>query len=222
MALLKIVDHYVGHFKYMRTILMACCLLIVVGGIGFGYHWYRTSYNQNAHMALAEAIELFDRADKESKTDLWDETDRALSQGYSDYTRSSLAPYFLAFQAQVALRRNDAHAIPAKARDLLQKALQEMSSSMPFYEIYRVQLARMNADSGIKELEEAGSTSLKEIANDAKSSERGMALYYIGLRPFETGDREQAVLLWAPLFKDADFVDSLWAQMAQAKLDYWA
>lgn len=88
--------------------------------------------------------------------------------------------------------------------------------------MYVIQLARMNVDSGIKELEEAGIASLKEIANDAKSSERGMALYYLGLRPFETGDREQAVLLWTPLFKDTDFVGSLWSQLAQAKLDYEA
>lgn len=124
MALLKIVDHYIGHFKYTRTLLMAFCLFIVVAGIGFGYHWYRSSYNQNAHVALAQAIELFDRADKESTANLWDETDRALSQGYSDYSRSSLAPYFLAFQAQVALRKNDA---PEKARELLQKAIDGMS-----------------------------------------------------------------------------------------------
>lgn len=220
MTLLKVVDYYIGHNKYTRALLMACGLLIVLAGIGFGYRWYRSSYNQRAHAALAEAIELFDRANKDSTTSLWDETDRALAQGYSDYSGSSLAPYFLAFQAQVALQK-----IPEnveKARELLQKALKNMSADMPFYGIYVIQLARMKSDSGIQDLEDEGIKTLQDVANNQKSSERGMALYYLGLRPFEAGDREQAIMMWTPLFKEADLANSFWSQIAQAKLDYQA
>lgn len=222
MTLLKVVDHYIGHFKYMRTLLIVGCVIIVLVGVGFGYHWYRSSHNQKAHAALAEAIELFDRATRESTASLWDETDRALSQGYSDYSRSSLAPYFLAFQAQVELRRAQNSETGEKARELLQKAVDQMSKGMPFYDMYMIQLARMNLDSGSPKLQEAGHATLREIAQDKESTERGMALYYSGLRFFEMGDREQAVKEWAPLLNEADFMDSLWSQAAQQKLTYQA
>ena len=222
MTLLKVVDHYIGHFKYMRTLLLIGGVIIVLVGVGFGYRWYCNSYNQKAHAALAEAIELFERANRESTATLWDETDRALSQGYSDYSSSSLAPYFLAFQAQVALRKSHHSESSAQARELLKKAVSQMSAGMPFYAMYVIQLARMNMDAGSPELEKEGREKLNELAHDKNFAERGMALYYSGLRFFETGDREQAVKEWAPLFEEADFLDSLWAQAVQAKLSYQA
>lgn len=218
MTLLRVVDHYIGSFKYKRQIAWGLGIAFGLGIVVLGYQWYQTSYNHKAQEVFADAMELFERAQMESTQSLWDEADRAFAQGYSLYARSSLAPYFIAFRAQIALRKNELQ----MARELMGNALKQMSKGMPFYEMYAIQYARMGIDSGMPEVEKESLNELKKLAQDSKNSEQGMAIYYTGLRFFESGDREQALASWTPLLEQPSFADSLWSQAAQAQLLYQA
>ena len=215
MTLLRVVDHYARRFKYTRQLLLAVALLLVLGVATFGYRWYGQWYTEKAHAELARAIELFERADQEGTQALWEEVDRSFSNGYSRNEGSSLAPYFLAFQAEAALRagNND------KARDLEKKVLDHVSKGSPFHTAYAIKYARMNIDSGQPALIEQGMQSLQALANDAGNNERDMALYYLGLIAFENRDRATAQKVWDVLIKTYG-QESMWAQIAQAKLDY--
>jgi predicted negative regulator of RcsB-dependent stress response len=215
MTILRVVDYYTGQFRYFWQLLLAIVLVGVMGASFLGYRWYHQWYTEQAHAELARAIEVFERAHQEGTEALWDEADRAFGNGYIRYQNSSLAPYFLAFQAEVALRAGNKD----KARDLMAKVLHSVKKDSPFSTAYAIKQARMNIDSGQPELVEQGMQALRLLAQDAGNVDRDMALYYQGLIPFEQGDRKAALEIWEELIK-AYGQESLWAQVAQAKLDY--
>jgi predicted negative regulator of RcsB-dependent stress response len=218
MTWLKVVDHYVRQFRYARQAAVACLLVLLLFAAMFLYRWYEDYRTEQAHGVLAHAIELFERAEQENTKVLWEETDRAFSQGYSSYSGTSLAPYFLAFQSEIAVRQDER----VKARELMDKAVHVMARTAKLYGPYAVKLALMQIDSGEPALVEKGTSSLHALAHDSKNPDRDMALYYEGLRLFEQGDRSAAEKIWHTLVGDVHGADSIWAQIAQAKLDYTA
>jgi tetratricopeptide (TPR) repeat protein len=218
MTWLKVFDHYVGQFKYARHIALALLLVLALFGALFLSRWYESYRTEQAHATLAHAIELFERAEQENTNVLWEEADRAFSQGYSHYSGLSLAPYFLAFQSEIALRQGDA----VKAREFLGKAVAMMSPKALLYTPYAIKCALMQLESGDPDLVEKGNKALHALAQDAKNPDRDMARYYEGLTLFESGDRPAAEKVWHDLLGGAQSADSIWAQIAQAKLDYTA
>ena len=215
MTLLKVFDYYVGQFRYLKYIFFAVLIVLLLAFTFFGYRWYGQRVSEKAHDQLAHAIELFDRAEQEGGQAAWEDVGRAFEQGYLNNASSSLAPYFLAFQSEVAVRVGNID----KARACMTKAVHELSKNSPFYTPYVIKLARMNIDSGDSALVEQGKQSLQLLAQDAENNDRDMALYYQGLIPFEQGDRVAAQKIWDALMKEYD-QDSIWSQIAQAKLDY--
>ena len=162
MTLMRVVDYYAGRFKYTRHVLLTVGLGLLTLIAFFGYRWYRQGQVEKAHAQLAGAIELFERADQEN-SGLWQEVDQALENGYKQYANSSLAPFFLAFQAEVALRLGNTE----KARELEAKALHDLSKKSPFYMPYAITQARMNIDSGQPDLVNQGTQALQKLAEDA-------------------------------------------------------
>ena len=189
-----------------------------MGCVGFfTYRWYSNMQTERAHAALAHAIEIFDRAQQKSDQVLWQEAGLAFEQGAQQYAHSSLAPYFIAFQSEVALQQGHLE----KARELMAQVVDKIQKDSPFYHAYVIKYARMNSDASQPELVEQGMQELNRETLDVQNLNRDMALYYQGLIPFEQGDRVAAKKIWDLLIKDYA-QDSLWAQRAQAKLDYMA
>lgn len=217
MTWLHVLNHYSGQFKHARVVAMGTVALLVVVGGGLGYRWWSQYRTEHAHAELAKAIELFGRAEKENTANVWEEADRSFAQGYAQYASTSLAPYFLVFQSEIAARQGNS----TKARTLLENALQAMSTRTPGYGAYAVKLALVQMDSAETAVVEKGKQGLQSIANDAHNPDRNMAIYYQGLHTFERGDRAAAEKIWQPLF-GSQAADSLWSQFAQAKLDYLA
>lgn len=218
MTWLKVYDHYIRQFRYARQLALACLLGLALAGVFFLYQWYENYRTERAHDALAHAVELFERAEQENTNVLWDEADRAFSQGYSQYSNSTLAPYFLAFQSEIAARQGDA----ARARDAMEKAVRDMSSQAPLYSFYAIKLALMQIESDNPDMAEKGKKLLHALTHDVRNADRDMALYYEGLVLFEKGDRLAAEKIWRALIGSAQGADSIWAHIAQAKLDYAA
>lgn len=213
--MLSVVQYYMHHVPYARKAMLAM-LVFVVGSMGiFTYRWYTQWQGEQAHAALAQAIELFERAQQGSDSALWQEAERAFELGAQQNASSSLAPYFVAFQAEVAFKQGNVE----KARELMAQVVKSLPKSSPLYHAYSVKYARMNIDSGQADLIEQGTKELEQEAQDVQNPERDMALYYQGLIPFEQGDRAAAQKIWDLLIKSYG-QDSLWAQRAQAKLDY--
>lgn len=213
----SVVQYYMRGIPYARPLIIAL-LVFALGCVGFfTYRWYNSTQMEQAHAALARAIEIFDRAQQKSDQALWQEAALAFEQGIQQYAHSPLAPYFIAFQAEIALQQGHAE----KARELMAQVVKDVHKDSPFYHAYIIKYARMNCDAAQPELVEQGMQELRQEALDVQNLDRDMALYYQGLIPFEKGDRAAAQKIWDLLIQDYA-QDSLWAQRAQAKLDYMA
>lgn len=202
-----------NRYRYFTIIayglLISACLAVGV----WGYKFYNRSAGERAHGVLAQAVELYQRAERENTEALWNDTELALSQGYQQFSGSAVAPYFLALQSEVAFNKGDFE----KARDFLSQALTVMKKSSPLYPAYAIKLALMKIDAG----DAAGREELQALANSTDSQGRDMALYYQGVIDFDSGDRAGAEKAWSVLIKDFGS-DSVWAQAAKQQLDYTA
>lgn len=218
MTLVKLIDHYVQQVKYAREVLLAMVVVAVVVVGGLTYRWYVNNRIEQAHQALAEAIELFNKSNDQENVQLWQQIDAALAQGYSKYGSTALGPYFLAFQAESAVRQGKKE----EARELLKNAVAHLSSDMPLYYDYVIKLACMNMDSGNADLVEQGKRTLQAMVDDVKHPANSMAAYYLGLYFFEFGDNTSAQVTWSTLAHGNAAANAAWATMAKAKSEYAA
>lgn len=215
MTLTKMINHYSQQVPYVRQIVITVVVIMGITAVGLTYRWYTHKRIAQAQQALAQAIELFN--DSRGTSDVkWKEIDEALANGYSAYGNTALGGYFLAFASESALYQGRID----EARELLAKALKNMSCSMPLYNEYVIKLASMNMNSSDKTLFAEGKNTLQSLIDNAKNKDRGMAAYYLGLYFFEHGERAAAQDVWSLLMKDTHQSQTVWATLAQAKLDY--
>lgn len=183
-----------------------------------GWRWYSRRYNDRAQVALAQAIDLLDRARREKVSHLWEEAGSAFRDGYQRYGRSSLAPYFLAFWSDIALHQGKS----SEALDLMNKAVIATPKSSKIYYPFAIKRSLMKIDVGVSNGQDAlakeGKNELAALAKDKKNSQRDEAIYYLGLAAFDSGDLKAAQAIWKEL--DQFGKKSLWAKIAQAKLEY--
>ena len=185
MTLSKVVKSYADYIsnsvpfarQIVCGILFCACLVALI----LGYQLYNRHGNERAHQALAQAIELYERANREDKQNLWDDAELAFSQGYKEFSGSSLGAYFLAFQAEIAQSLGKVE----QARTLFANALANLSKTSPLYNAYAIKLAIMKIDIS----DEQGHKELTALAGNPKNINRDMALYYQGLIEFDSGNR---------------------------------
>ena len=209
------VGNYLGQYRYLRYVVFGVALGALVVAAAFGYRYYVGRYTQQAQASLARSIALYERAERENTKDLWDSSEQAFSQGYTEFSGTALAPYFLAFQSEVALKQGRG----AEARELLEKAMSQLATTSPLQSLYATKLALMQIDSNDPEIIKQGHTTLQALASNPKNQDRDTALYYQGLIAFDSGDRGAAEKAWNVLIETYG-ADSVWAQVAQSKLEY--
>lgn len=205
--------------KRGRTLYFWVGVLIALGlAIDFGYfRWYLRRYNERAQVALAHCLEIYGRAVREKQPHLWEQASREVSSRGEKYASSSLAPYFLALNADIAQVQGN----PAKARELMSSALSKLSKKSPTYGFYAVKNALMQIDASDAATQTAGKQALKAMAEDKKNPQRDMALYYQGLLAFDSGDYNTAFQSWDVLMQQYG-ASSIWSHMAKEKMSYAA
>lgn len=217
MTITQFVSDSIGRNKYIRQLVMGGAFVAVIVAIIAGYMWYTQSQNEQAQALLSRSMEMYKRGIEEKDSSILDEADQSFSQGYKNFSGTSLAPFFLVYRSEIALRQNR----QSDAGTLLEEALTRMSSKSPLYVPYKIKLALLKVDSADKNVVQSGKELLDSLAADVKSKDRDMALYYKGLLHFNDGDRKSAETVWDVLTKRYGS-ESVWVQAAQAKLDYLA
>lgn len=214
-----ILSHWYSHFKKQNLssqvvgVALVVVLLAMAGTAS--YRWVARRSNERAQLALSRCIELYERANREKAPHLWIEVSRALENGHNENSWNALAPYFLTFGADVALQQGN----KVKAHELVVQAIKEMDKKNPLRPALQVKQALLEIDSDNSTLKKQGEASLKEFANDLLNPAREQALYYLGLIAFNAGDRANAEKVWNDLLVRAE-KGSVWAEVAQAKLQY--
>lgn len=214
------VDWYNRYIKVnkerQRELILGLLVVVGVGG-WYGYRWYSQQYNGKAQYALARGMDLYTRALNKDDKALWHDARKIFADGYRRYARSSLAPYFLAFEAEAARRLGE----EAKAFELMEQAVVAAASNSLLKGMYEVKLALMKIDAREDAVRQQGAKALKELVAQRTGETRDMATFYEGLIAFDRGERAVAEEVWKSLFNvSGDRKKSLWADMAQEKLDY--
>ncbi|KKS68773.1 MAG: hypothetical protein UV38_C0001G0314 [candidate division TM6 bacterium GW2011_GWE2_42_60] len=216
-----ILSHWYGSFRKQSRSSQVLGIALVVALLAMAeittYRWFVRRSDERAQMALSRCIELYDRAGRENAPHLWVEAARAFESGHSQSSWSPIAPYFLTFGADIALRQGN----KVKAHELVTQALKEMDKNNPLRPALRVKQALLEIDADDAALQKQGEASLKTIANDSTNPAREQALYYLGLIAFDAGNRPEAENIWKDLLVRAE-KGSVWAEVAQAKLQYHA
>src|SRR5437868_10788485 len=87
-----------SYFHDKKTMIVLCVVLALGAGSFGAYKWVVASREQRAQKFFAECVEEYNRVIAQ-QSGAWEEVEKAFAAGYEKHGSSSIAPYFLAFQA---------------------------------------------------------------------------------------------------------------------------
>lgn len=201
---------------------VAVGLLVFLSLLGLGwllYGSYRARINEQAQFSFALQVENLERLrqDKSADKQAWEALEQGFAQEYQEHVSSDLAPFYLASEADAALRAGN----PTQAISLLEKALQTMGSSNPLYYLYKIKLQVMRLGAEDAAVREEGLRELKALAEDAHNPQRGYAWYQLWHQAWVTGDQAAAeeALVKLSAYQSQG---GQWGQLAQSKMEFSA
>lgn len=203
--------------KYTRYIVLTLGAGIILATGFFGYRFYTKRYEEAAFQLFTKNVEEFERMTENARKEDWGGIALLFKAGHDQYSRSALAPLFLAYQSQALLKQDNKN----EAVEVLEKAVHGMNRSNPVYGLYKTKLALMKLDSQDPQVRENGVEILRDVANDSGVSARDAAAYYLGLHYWDINDMPKAKEAWESLvnsMKDQQKGISPWALLAQTKL----
>jgi len=200
--------------KYRTYVISIAVVAAATVGIGVYLYYSQINYEQAAQQALSEVMAEYSRAYE--APDLWQDVEIGAKTGYRQYTKSSLAPFFLNLQADALLQQDKADEALALMNDMVAK----LSKSSPLYYVYSIKRARMNLNSEQEAAQKDGLEQLKALAENESNPQQDEALYYLGMHYQENNQQDQAQAVWQQLkqiqqsYKEKDVV-SPWALLAE-------
>lgn len=197
---------------YYKEILIAGAC-IIASGVGFYFFMQHQAHKQGkAQLAFAQTLAEVKHGEKNA--DLWPNAELAAKTGHRTYKSSSLAPYFLTIESQVAERQGKIK----EALVSLEEAVAAMGKNSPFYTVFKTKVSLMKLDSDDVALQTAGFNELESLAQDHSNKQRDEALYYLGEYYLNHNDTVRAKETWQKLVNEfpgtQDSAMSPWASVA--------
>ncbi len=198
-----------------KRIQQGAILVFILGGIAlavYGYMRYMIHQQQKAQLFFADSFEEFRTALRTNQSHQWAEVEKAFKSSYAQASKSTLAPYFLAFESEAYLQQgNKEH-----GQELLKQALQLMRQEAPFYHVYALKQALIKLDNPEQKIIDEGLGELKQLAHNPQNIYRDMALYYLGSFLAFKGEERQAQAVFKELQQVSPVSSQLgspWAQV---------
>jgi len=175
--------------KHAVRILMGVGLAALLISACMGYRWYTVSRAQAAQKHFADCVQEYNKA-AQTGSQSWAMIAKIFELGAQDYASTSMAPYFLAYQADALVHDNKL----AEAAVVMQNAVNKMSKSNELYGLYALKSALLDMDVAEQEgaSQEAGVKAVEALAKDTKNKQRDAALYYLGRYYMDKGDMARA------------------------------
>lgn len=212
--------------RYQRLLLIGVLAVIVLTGGLIGYQWHVSNVQSRAQKSFLDCMDAYKQAltamlnvsteAKKQQKDLWQEAEVAFKVGYDQNKSSTLAPYFLALQADAFIYQEKQQ----EALGLLKQAVDLIPASSVFSSWYRIKLAMLRIDQ--EDMRERGLQDLDQLANDKNNPFRDLALFNLGAYYWARYEKDKARDVWQQLV--ANFpLDGLqasgWAVRAKQTLE---
>lgn len=204
-----------GHI--IRIITVSVCAFLAATFIFLGYRWYYVSKQEVAQKALAEAIAEYKTMAQGEQKD-WDRMQMLFKVGAEQQSGSSLAPYFLAYQADSLLHGGKKE----EALAVMNSVVDALSAKSPLYSLFKTKRAMMRLDAQDEAIREKGVAELIELGRNDQNIYKDMALYQLGNYYWSMQKKSDAIQVWQDLIDQYQYdlvSPSPWAQLAQQKMN---
>ncbi len=199
--------------RYIQALIIAGSIAVIAATGWFGYQWYTRRAEQKAYADLATTSESYKKAVASQDAEKIKDSERAFAAAAQKYKNSSLAPYFLSYQADALVQQDK----KTEALAVMDQMISKIKKESPLYSYYALKRALMKLDATQEDMQQAGRQELANLAQDNSNPVRDMALYYNGLEASRQGDLEKAASNWSELVSKAK-PDSQWRALAQEQL----
>ncbi|MDP3788080.1 MAG: hypothetical protein Q8Q60_02020 [Candidatus Chromulinivorax sp.] len=216
--------------KYVRESLLGVAVLALVGAGYCGYAWHQKRLNIQAFAGLVEISKSYEQSLTKSreqqslpadapKENPWEDTQLLLEAIASANSGSSLAPFFVMYQAQLAL---DADHDYDKACQLMEKGLRGLSKNSVYYDMFTMKRMKMLLDSPLQDVRDKAVLELEKVGSQKSNYYAQEALYTLGAYQAFHGNMDKAIAAWITLAEqpqsDKALISSPWVTQAQEKL----
>jgi hypothetical protein len=217
--------------RYVKEALIVVAALLVLGCSYFVYAWYQQRQNRHAFAALVEISKSYETAlqkHREQKdTSLseetenpWEDTQLLLEALASAHKNSSLAPFFVMYQAEVELH---AHADYDKACQLMEQGVRRLAKNSIYYDMFNLKRIKMLLDSPMQDVRDRALAELERCGEQKNNYYAPEALYTLGAYHAYYGNMDKAIDAWKKLaqqekLEEKALIDSPWIHQAQETL----
>lgn len=218
-----------AQMKYVRELIVAVILFALVS---CGYAlvtWYQKSNNVQAFAGLVEISKSYEKAleaarnqqelpTAEQVENPFEDTELLLEAIATQHTSSSLSPFFVFYQADVALQKESDL---AKATTLMKKGLAQLPKKSIYYDMFHLKLIKMSLDSKEEAVVTSAVQDLKLMADNNENYYYQEALHTLAMYQASQGDMSAAIVSWKKLATsqtDKALVGSPFVAQAQDKL----
>lgn len=216
--------------QYARESIIAGAMIISVVAGYFAFGWYQKQKNIQAfaglveisksyEAALTKARELQSKSTKEQAENPWEDTQLLLEAIASANSASSLSPFFVMYQAQLALHAEHDY---DKACMLMEQGVRRLAKNSPYYDMFNLKRIKMLLDSPMQDVRDAAVVELERVAAHKENYYAQEALWTLGSFQAFYGNAEQAVAAWKMLAQEEQssktLIKSPWVSLAQEKL----
>jgi tetratricopeptide (TPR) repeat protein len=203
--------------KYVKESMIAASIMILMVVCYIGFGWYQKQQNIKAFAGLIEISKSYEQAitkirDQESLSDEakdenpWEDTKLLLEALSTAHASSSLSPFFVMYQAQIALEADQNF---DKACNLMEKGVRRLPKNSPYYDMFNVKRIKMLLDSPMQNIREKALQELQRIADQKENYYMQEALWTIGAYQAAHHNMPAAIEAWKILAQDEESDNAL-------------
>lgn len=199
------------------------CVAFLIGWGGYKlYNWHSNTVQTKSQLAFNDALNVYNKAlateffaeNKNAISAEWEDAEMAFRLGYEQNKGSSIAPFYLVYQAQALARQGDFD----KAFATIDEAIKKFSGDNNFSYLFKITRTLIEFDVD----QTTAAENLKKLAYDAKNPLDVMALYYLAEYYYSLDDIETARKIFNDVVakneKNVLNIESPWVELAKERL----
>lgn len=215
--------------KYVKELLIGLAILGLVSTSYFMLNWYKKRQNIQAFAGLVEISKSYEKALAQARKqhelpvaeqveNPFEDTQLLLDAIALAHSNSTLSPFFIFYQAELALQQECDY---DKACKLMEKGLYQLPKKSIYYDMFSIKLIKMLLDSPEENVVLAALEDLKLIAQNSENYCYQDALHLLASYEVSRGNMPAAIEAWKKLAMsslDKSLMNSPFVAQAQEKL----